>query len=70
MDKDQGEHWHCMNAACGKEVVLDLSAEMDTPPHCSCGAVMKKQYSPPVFRYLDFLYLEETIFADRALPKD
>jgi hypothetical protein len=59
-----------MNPTCGKQVVLDPAARMDSRPRCTCGALMKRHYDPPVFRYLDFLYLEQTVFADRAPHKD
>ena len=33
---------------------VKLMLEVDRV-YCVCGAVMKKHYRPPVFRYLDFL---------------
>jgi hypothetical protein len=30
---------------------------------CLCGSAMKKNYSPPVFQYLEFLYLEEPVLS-------
>ena len=61
-----GERWHCTNGACHVEVVVDSRESIEgTNPRCACGAEMKKEYSSPVFRYLDFLHLEEA-----RLPED
>ena len=48
--------WHCVNPACQckEPASASVSAE-DSAPRCSCGALMKKSYTQPVFRYLDFL---------------
>ena len=48
--------WHCTNPACLAELSIGTSrdAEVDRV-YCVCGAVMKKYYHPPVFRYLDFI---------------
>jgi hypothetical protein len=57
-----GERWHCLNPACHCAVVVRVGGE--TPgqnPRCACGNVMKKDYSPPVFRYLDFLRFPEPV---------
>jgi len=51
-----GERWHCMNPACLCAVLVETSGELEgSNPRCSCGSIMKKEFSPPVFRYLDFL---------------
>ena len=51
-----GDLWHCSNPACFSELSIGTSrdAEVDQV-YCVCGAVMKKHYRLPVFRYLDFL---------------
>src|SRR4029077_17426956 len=55
-----GERWHCIDPACGCSVLVESNGEIEgQSPRCACGAVMKKNYSSPVFRYLDFLKLPE-----------
>jgi hypothetical protein len=55
-----GDRWHCMNPACGREVLVESGeSEAGKNPHCSCGATMKKRYVSPAVTYLDFLKLEE-----------
>ena len=51
-----GDLWHCANPACLSELSIGTirDAEVDRV-YCVCGAVMKKYYRLPVFRYLDFL---------------
>lgn len=51
-----GDLWHCTNPACLSELSIATSrdAEVDHV-YCVCGAVMKKHFKPPVFRYLDFI---------------
>ena len=66
-----GERWHCTNAACGCAILVETSAEAEGKnPVCACGSVMKKQYSPPVFHYLDFLRFPEPAAAKRESPED
>jgi hypothetical protein len=66
-----GERWHCLNPACACVVVVESNGEIDGQnPRCSCGSIMKKDYSPPVFRYLDFLRVQEPALLQRELPKD
>ena len=61
-----GERWHCMNAACGCAVLVEANGEIEGKnPRCACGSIMKKDYSPPVLRHLDFLRFREPIFAHR-----
>jgi hypothetical protein len=55
-----GEHWHCTNPACQCAVLVETTGEIEGDnPRCACGSIMKKQYSAPVFQYLDFLRLQE-----------
>jgi hypothetical protein len=51
-----GDLWHCTNPACCSELTIRFSREVEVDHvYCLCGAVMKKPYRPPIFRYLDFL---------------
>jgi len=70
MHNDLGQRWHCMNPACRKEKVVESNEVLVSHPRCSCGAPMKKQYSPPTLRYLDFLRLDEPWFAGPVAQKD
>lgn len=55
-----GERWHCLNAACQCAVVVETSGQVEGQnPRCVCGSILKKQYTPPVFQYLDFLRFPE-----------
>ena len=66
-----GERWHCMNPACQCSVLVETTGEMEgSNPRCACGGLMKKEYSPPVLRYLDFLRFPEPALAPRASHED
>ena len=66
-----GERWHCINPACGCKVVVESKGEIaGQNPRCACGGIMKKGYSPPVFRYLDFLKVREPAIVHRDSPED
>ncbi len=66
-----GERWHCMNPACNCAVLVEANGEIEGQnPRCACGSVMKKAYSPPVFRYLDFLRSPEPALAHRDARED
>jgi hypothetical protein len=44
-----------------------------TNPLCSYSAAIRKDYTPPVFTYLDFLRVEEPVLAEHAaqdVPED
>lgn len=61
-----GERWHCANAACRCSLLVETSGEIEgRNPRCTCGGVMKKVFSPPVFRRLDFPQLAEPEFVLR-----
>lgn len=65
-----GERWHCMNPACHCEVLVQSGSEMEgTNPRCVCGAPMKKKYTAPIFTYLEFLRVEDSISARRDSRK-
>jgi hypothetical protein len=54
-----GESWHCTNRLCDAEVLVRSESRPEgVNPRCSCGSPMKKKYTSPVFRYLDFLRLD------------
>ena len=51
-----GDLWHCANPACLSELSIETGRDSEVDRvYCVCGAVMKKYYRLPVFRYLDFL---------------
>jgi hypothetical protein len=61
-----GESWHCTNGACRAEVSVQAPSQSDgVNPHCSCGSAMKKKYTSPVFRYLDFLQVEDEVLSEQ-----
>lgn len=58
-----GEYWHCTNPGCHCRVHVKFSGEIQGPnPRCVCGGLLKKDYAPPVLKYLDFLRAEKTVF--------
>jgi len=66
-----GERWHCINPACGCAVLVEANCEIDGQnPRCACGSIMKKGYSTPVFRYLDFLKVRAPALVHREAPED
>jgi len=66
-----GEHWHCVNPACGCAVVVETNGGIEGQnPRCACGSIMKKDYSPPVLRYLDFLRFPEPVLVHRDCSED
>lgn len=66
-----GEQWHCTNPVCGCMVLVKTNSEVEGEnPRCSCGGLMKKDYSPPVFHYLDFLYLDRPAVSRQLSGKD
>jgi hypothetical protein len=66
-----GEYWHCTNPDCHCRVHVEFSGEIPgRNPRCVCGGLLKKDYAPPVFKYLDFLRIEEPALTRRASRKD
>lgn len=60
MNMKSGERWHCTNAECRCAVLVETTGEIEGQnPRCACGSFMKKNYSSPVFQYLDFLRFPE-----------
>lgn len=66
MSMNPGELWRCCNQDCRAEMVVQAATAEGVNPQCACGSAMKKDYRPPVFRYLEFLRLEEP---DRAAAR-
>lgn len=65
-----GERWQCTNAACRCVILVETQGEVDGQnPRCACGSIMKKQYSPPHFQYLDFLRFPEPVLARDDSPE-
>jgi hypothetical protein len=63
-----GERWHCVNASCRCEVLVESDSNIaGASPRCVCGAPLKRNYVPPVFKYLDFLRVEEPARAAQAM---
>jgi hypothetical protein len=55
-----GERWHCVNTHCHCEVLVECDSGIaGGSPRCVCGAPLKRNYVPPVFKYLDFLRMEQ-----------
>ncbi|HEY1422393.1 MAG TPA: hypothetical protein VGF20_03000 [Candidatus Acidoferrum sp.] len=62
--------WHCTNHSCNAEVVVQAEDQSnDANPRCACGAPLKKKYTSPVFRYLDFLRLDEPVEVGHGVQK-
>ena len=62
-----GDSWHCTNSACKAEFLVQIASQLDGDnPRCTCGSTMKKKYSSPVFRYLDFLQVEDENVAEHV----
>jgi hypothetical protein len=50
-----GDTWHCTNVSCHAVILVQNESQGEgVNPRCTCGAPMKKKYTSPVFRYLDF----------------
>jgi len=55
-----GERWHCINPFCNCEILVESDSSVaGASPRCVCGAAMKRNCAPPVFKYLDFLRVED-----------
>ena len=66
-----GERWHCIHPACRCSILVEATGEAEGKnPRCACGDVMRKEYVPPVFQYLDFLRFPEPAAAIRNSTKD
>src|SRR5579863_2280835 len=61
------ESWHCINPECAAKPTIRVDFNLENaPPRCLCGALMKKEYRSPVFRYLDFLRVEAAVEVEDA----
>lgn len=66
-----GQRWHCVNPACQCSVLVESTGEIEgSNPRCPCGSIMKKEYVPPVFRYLDFLHPNEPALEPQISSED
>ena len=66
-----GDTWHCTNLSCHAAVLVQTESQSEgVNPRCSCGAPMKKKYKSPVFRYLDFLRIEEPELTSQSVRND
>lgn len=55
-----GETWHCTTPGCFCRVRVEATGEIEGQnPRCACGGLLKKDYHPPVFKYLEFLRFGE-----------
>jgi hypothetical protein len=66
-----GERWHCTRAACRCVILVETTGEIEGQnPRCACGSIMKKEYTSPVFQYLDFLRFPEPSLAGAESPEE
>lgn len=66
MPSNSGHLWHCTNRACSASLSISTEDAQIHPQCCLCGAPVKRAYTSPVFRYLDFLRVEEPSLAESA----
>jgi hypothetical protein len=65
-----GESWHCTSPGCLCQVRVEVNEEIEVQnPRCTCGGLLKKAYTPPVFKYLDFLRIGEPVLTHRDSRK-
>lgn len=66
-----GDSWHCTNLSCNAVILVQTESQGEgVSTRCSCGAPMKKKYTSPVFRYLDFLRTDQPVLTSQSLRKD
>ena len=66
-----GERWHCVNTSCHLEILVESnSGACGNSPRCACGAEMKRNYAPPVFKYLDFLRVDDAEWSPQPYGKE
>ena len=66
-----GERWHCTNKACRWSFVVENSSQIEgSNPLCTCGRVMKKSYSPPVFRAIEISPFPEPELVSKGSGRD
>ena len=51
----EGQVWRCLNDACGAQLTVTTSGELDEGgnPRCCCGSLMKMPYEQPRIRFSD-----------------
>jgi len=49
----RGQVWRCLNDACGAELAVTATGELDEggSPRCCCGSLMKMPYDQPKLRH-------------------
>lgn len=63
----KGERWRCTSAACQCAVLVECNGQIEgSNPRCACGGIMKKNYTPPSFTYLEFLRIEDPVAAHKG----
>ena len=66
-----GDTWHCTNVSCHAVVLVQTESQGEgVNPRCTCGAPMKKKYTSPAFRYLDFLRVEGAELSSQSTRDD
>jgi len=66
-----GERWHCSNPYCHCEILVESDSSMSgSNPPCVCGAAIKRNYARPVFKYLDFLRVEDAELLSRQREEE
>ena len=66
-----GNLWHCTNPACRSELSVGATCGVEVDRvYCPCGSLMKKFYTRPVFRYLDFLGDRDITASPHAVPEE
>jgi len=66
-----GERWHCVNTSCRCEILVESDSSVPgNSPRCACGAAMKRNYAQPVFKYLDFLRVDDAELLPRHYGKE
>jgi hypothetical protein len=64
MTMDKGQRYRCQDANCRLEVVvIEPSKEAVLNPRCCCGGEMKRRYTKPRFKRLDFKPVDSDDFA-------
>jgi len=68
MTMNVGQRYRCQNPDCRCEVeVIKASTEAVLNPRCCCGGEMKKRYTKPTLKILDF---KPEVFDDFGRTKD
>jgi hypothetical protein len=61
------ERWHCTTLACGCQIAVEISGEIEgLNPRCACGGHLKKKYVSSTFAYLGFFHAEDPLAAEQS----